>query len=373
MVGNDVASLSPTTLVFAVIVFGLCIGRLKVWHISLDMAAVLIVAVAVGGVLRLCGIENDPMQMMQLQSYMETLSSVGSAIFVSMIGISTGYAFQKGQIKEKLCAVLLGAAMVASAFGVMHLMEHLGLDISHSLLLGTLCGALTTTPGLSMICENPNVISADAILGYGCAYLIGVVFTVLFVQCIVRRQDAPSFELNREQDEHTQPSFGGIFQLSISILFGIMIGSIKINGFSLANTGGILCVGILIGILTRIFRHERCITAKQSSTIKALGLLMFFVGNGIPAGLQLHREFSLTTVCIGAILSVTPLLAGWILSRVLFQKKHMAVASILAGGMTSTPAIGVLSSKKDVSYEEYSFAYLGALLCIILLFRCTVR
>ena len=63
MPSNYLISLSPTVLTFAVIALGLCIGKLKIRHVSLDMAAVLIVAVVLGYVLHLCGIENHPSQM----------------------------------------------------------------------------------------------------------------------------------------------------------------------------------------------------------------------------------------------------------------------------------------------------------------------
>lgn len=53
-------------------------------------------------------------------------------------------------------------------------------------LLGVLCGALTSTPGLSSVCELIGTGSEEAVWSYGCSYLPGVIFAVFFAQLFSR-------------------------------------------------------------------------------------------------------------------------------------------------------------------------------------------
>ena len=59
--------------------------------------------------------------------------------------------------------------------------------INYSSLLGILCGALTSTPGLSSVCELIGSENEIAVLGYSCSYLLGVILVVFFTQLFAEK------------------------------------------------------------------------------------------------------------------------------------------------------------------------------------------
>ena len=120
-------------------------------------------------------------------------------------------------------------------------------------------------------------------------------------------------------------------------------------------------------IVKKCFSHKIA-SAKAMGLYRNFGLVLFFVGNGIPAGMSLSSGFDVKLFFYGTLMSIVPICSGVIFSK-LFSRDN-SVSSIVAGGMTSTPAVGVLLRKQcQVSLESYSMAYVGALLTIILLVR----
>ncbi len=360
---------SPVVLTFYTIAIGLLIGKIKFFNISLNLSAVLLVAVAVGLFISSNQYLINAEQISELKCFFNNISSLGTALFVSIIGISIGYTLTAGG-KYRLTSMLVGACMVLSTFSVTYLILQLSPDISSSMCLGILCGALTTTPGLSAICEKNSVIAEDALLGYGISYLFGVLGTVLFVQLLTRKIDVSNRVISNEKPKG-QAIFGGFLQISISILLGKFIGEINIPclEFSLGSTGGILSSGIIVGCFARKSFENRNMSNEYQQTVKNLGLMLFFVGNGVPAGMKLTAGFDFRALILGVLLTVIPLFIGWFICKVLLKKSNNETAVIISGGMTSTPAVAVLSSKISIAYDKYSFAYVGALATIILLSR----
>lgn len=229
---------------------------------------------------------------------------------------------------------------------------------------------MTTTPGLSAVCEKNGIIPEEASIGYGSSYLFGVIFTVLTVQILTRKETVAAITQISKVKDTSKAMFGGLLQISTVIVMGRLLGGITLPviNFSFGNSGGILYAGIAIGYIVGKFLKERCIPKELQSIIRNLGLLLFFIGNGIPAGIQIKRNFSVIAILIGIILTVIPIAVGLFICKVILRKSNVDTATIIAGGMTSTPAIGVLSAENDVSYDKYSLAYAGALIVTIILF-----
>ena len=173
--------LSPISIAFIVIIIGYYLGRIKIFKVSLGLSGVLIVAVFTGLLFAIITPWRDVADMDEYQSYMKFFSAFGTALFASSIGISTGGSIDFRKWKD-MKAIIVGSLMVVSAFITMKIIFMVDKNITLSKLLGSLCGALTTTPGLSAACELKNMVSEEITLGYGCTYLFGVVATVLFVQ-----------------------------------------------------------------------------------------------------------------------------------------------------------------------------------------------
>ena len=362
--------ISELFIIFFVIIVGYFIGHIKIFGIGLDLAGVLITAVAVGYVIALSESVIGYTVSFGLQSNMKIISSLGTALFVSVIGITTGYSLNIRGFKD-LKAALIGALMVVSAYILVRIILLFDKQISISNLLGCFCGALTTTPGLSAVCENKNIIAEEAVLGYGSTYIFGVIFTVLFVQKITKKRENSfnSAKKDNELEPHSS-DFNSVLQIGVAVLIGRLIGALEFFGFSIGDSGGMLCAGIIIGVIIKKLLPTMCVRANSFKLLRSLGLVLFFAGTGITSGMQLSVGINIKTVLYGILMTVIPIVVGWALYKVMFSKNTDSMPTVIAGGMTSTPAVGVIIQKNNgITLSKYSLAYAGALITVILLVR----
>lgn len=363
--------LSPLSVAFIVIILGYLIGKIKFAEISLDLSGVLIVAVLTGWMLSVVTSHSSVINVIEYETNMSFLSSFGTSLFVSAIGLSTG-GILNFRNKKDMKAIAIGSLMVCSAFITMKIIGLFDKNISESKLLGVLCGALTTTPGLSAACELENIVSNDVVLGYGCAYLFGVIATVFFVQSICNKSiDNPNAEKKEKEIYENKAALHGLLQIGCVVVLGRVIGNIKIANFSLGNSGGMLCVGIIVGIIVKRVKTFKSLTTKMLAPFRNMGLVLFFVGNGIPAGMQFNGNVQFNMVFYGAVMTMVPIIIGTFLYSIFFEDRLSA--TVIAGGMTSTPAIVILSEKDNhISLSKYVLAYFGALITIISMIRVNV-
>ncbi len=363
--------LSPLSVTFIVIILGYLIGKIKFAKISLDLSGVLIVAVLTGWVLSAIALHSSVVNVIEYETNMKFFSSFGTALFVSSIGLSTG-GILDFRNKKDMKAIAIGSLMVCSAFVAMKIISVVDKNVSKSKLLGALCGALTTTPGLSATCELENVVTNDIVLGYGCAYLFGVIATVLFVQ-VISNKAMDSSNMGSKVDElyENKAALYGLLQIGCVVVVGRIIGNIEIANFSLGNSGGMLCVGIAIGIIIKKVKTFNSLTTKALAPFRNMGLVLFFVGNGIPAGMQLTNGVELKVIFYGVLMTMVPIISGTFLYKFFF--KDRLPSTTIAGGMTSTPALGVIAEKyNNLSLSKYALAYFGALITIVILIRVNI-
>lgn len=359
-----ISFISPTILLFAIIVIGYFIGKIKIYNISLDLSAILLVAVTVGFLIaRFMSqvIDNS------FQNSFSIFSKLGTALFVSAIGFGAGLDIADGFNKKSLICAFIGILMIIISIAAMNIIGLLDANLDRSLLIGILCGALTSTPGLSAVCENTNFTPELTTLGYGCSYIFGIIGVVLFVQLMTRNTTPNTVTQTAEKTEPR--SIEIIIPLAISIALGTTLGEITtpLLNFSLGTSGGILCVSILVGFITnKIYKQ---INKSSLSKYRSLGLMLFFVGAGIPAGIRLTTGFDIKWFIYGIILTIIPIICGYVINKYLFKVHIVDNMCIIAGGMTSTPAVGVLINRFNHSLDlsTYSFSYIGALLALILL------
>lgn len=358
--------INPISIIFIILVFGYYLGRIKIRGISLDLAGVLILAVVSGWGVSSNEIISKTIDFSTIKSNMQMVSSLGTAIFVSVIGITSGYVLDLRNLQNAK-AILIGSMMVISSFALMNLISALDNSISNSKLLGALCGALTTTPGLSAATELTGVISEEVTVAYGCTYLLGVVAAVLSAQVFSQRSNTV-VENEKKDVGETRCALDGLIYIAAAIVSGRLLGGIHVGSFTLGQSGGMLCTGIAVGVITKEFFEPRMASLKAMGIYRNLGLILFFVGNGFPAGMSLVNGFDFRIFLYGVLMTVTPISVGLVLSKLILNDRY--ASSIVAGGMTSTPAIGVILQKQYyVSLDCYSMAYVGALLTIILLIR----
>ena len=364
---------SPLWILFFIIVVGYAIGKIKIRGISLDLSSVLILSVLIGVFFhfypRIYIGEAIIFRMDEtFQTVLRFLSSFGTSLFISSVGVSSGYELALPRRKKNYPYFFFGGFVVLLNLLLMNLIFYADGDIEKGLLYGVFCGAMTSTPGLTAICESSADLAEQAAAGYGCAYLLGVSGIVFFVQSFAKKQKESSSE-NKTTSSDVSFAARDLALFSITILSGILLGTIPLfhTNISLGNTGGILLTGILFGYILKTKKPDLKISQSSIQLFRTFGLLLFFVGTGIPAGMTLMTEFQPHVFVYGILLTVFPICVSYLLLRCGMKVDKSTALNTVCGVMTSTPAFGILSrcGRQSADTAVYSTAYAGALLTTV--------
>lgn len=356
---------SPFNLLFFIIIAGFAIGKIRIYRISVGIAGILFVSILAGALMKNIIPEAHTDIISNVQNTMKIFSTLGTSLFVSVIGLQTGFSINSNS-KGSLISFLTGGVMSFSGVVAMRIIAALDTTISYPTLLGVLCGALTSTPGLSSVCELIDN-SEEAVWGYGCSYLLGVVFAVLFTQLFKSQNTCMKNQLSYKSTGAGK-IYPGLILISLTSLFGNIFGSvyIPILNVSMGNTACILLIGLILGWITQKRFSSVQVSSQALNSFKNLGLALFFVGTGYSTGIQ-SVIFNVKTVIYGAVITLTAILCGLFLSEIVFSRYKPDTGCVIAGGMTSSPAYGSISSRADeASVKHFSFAYFGSLVTLVI-------
>ena len=141
---------------------------------------------------------------------------------------------------------------------------------------------LSVTVRTLCMCEMADIDPSVASAGYGAAYLFGVIGVVLFVQAFLPKKLPPEKTIS---DGNQNGDMDGLFFIAAAAVGGTVLGGFKIPIFnhSAGIAGGILIAGIVCGMAVRKFPRFKN-GLQHLSVYRNLGLMLFFVGNGISAG-----------------------------------------------------------------------------------------
>ena len=353
---NISALFTPIFTFFSLMASGMLIGKIKLKNIQLGHAGVLGASLLLG----LLSGHIPTLSIASLLPYCSFLSSLGTAIFISVIGLHTGCVFSQAKHRKLWKAFFGGCTVVLIGASITALLLCIDSFIPADLLNGIFAGAMTSTPTLSMVQEffGPNSMSA---VGYGMSYVIGVLSIVLFVQLIPCSQCTPTiYECSAKKRSISQNNT--LLLLALCAILGSFIGWI----LPIGNTGGYLFSGVLIGWFCEKKNH----LIQDTSLLKQLGLTIFLIGTGFPAGIQLTNELPARGLLYGMFISIGSILIGYLALRYLFHYSISDTLTILCGGMTSTPAIGILQQKNTkTDLSIYTMAYTGALVSLLTLIQ----
>ncbi len=364
--------LSPCFICFFLMFIGILIGNVSIFRFRLGLAGVLISAIVYGGITTLVSktfsaeiyhyfYSND------MQVICKCLSDIGMALFLSVIALSAG-EFSKTAF-SKVSRMAFGAGVLIVFLGSCTIVPFMfvNFDPTNAYLLGIFSGGMTSTPAFAIARECYNGDSAVA-AGYGTAYCFGLLSVLLFVQLMSRHSCNSSINLQIPAN-HFSKAVSAISDdkklelLAIVILTGFFIGKLSIGDFYLGSTGGIMIMGFLIG---RIYTKKNGVLP-NFSIVRSLGLALFFVGTGIPAGVSFLEGFCWQGFFPSLLIPVFAITVGYIFLRTVFKFSKAQSLTIICGGMTSTPAIVLLrEEQEDTDLSLYTAAYLGALLSLII-------
>lgn len=269
------SALQCITIVALVCSIGLSLGKIRVAGISLGIAFVFFIGIAVGNF----GLSVDK----QMLSFCETF---GLVLFVYTLGLHVGPNFF-GSLRHEglglniwsLAVILLGTLFSIALVYIF--------NIPMSDMVGILSGATTNTPALGaaqQALQHAGVSGARAALATAVTYPLGVV-GVIFSMIIIRKIFARAEDMkskSRENDNHT---FVGQFVVANPAIIGKNIGAIAEGSHQKF-------------IISRIWRGEDVVTPMPDTVLKKDDNILVVTGNHekeameIMFGKVVHRDLN---------------------------------------------------------------------------------
>lgn len=201
------------------------------------------------------------------------------------------------------------------------------------------------------------------------------------VRATASPSDLGRFEGLVGQDRETMHETS-MLSLAIGLIAGIAIGLIKIplpGGLSLGLglAGGPLVAGLIFGYFGRFGKLTGRMPHAAVNLLGELGLYFFLAVAGLEAGktfLEVLRSHGLLMIGCGALVTMLPILVVAFIGRVFFKMNMLVLLGMICGGMTSTPALGVLISntKSDIPSLAYAGIYPIAVLFTTLVAQCLI-
>ncbi len=372
---------------FAIAAIGYLIGAINVKGISLGTAGVLLTAIIYGIIVS----KNPDFQVGEtvitlfddaIKSRFSMLSSIGTALFVSAVGLIAGPRFFRSFNKATISYIYMGLIIIGIGSLLTFAFIKIDGNLNPAMAVGIMTGALTSTPGLSAAKEAAVGAEDLVTAGYGIAYLYGVLGVVFFVQIMPKLlkvnmneereklaavNAVKGVELTREVRK-VEPF--GFFPFFLAIAMGCIIGAFKIPGlnFSLGNSGGCLLAGLVIGHFGHLGPIDLRIDKQTLNFMRELGLVLFLIGAGVPGGVNFMNNVRLSYFIYGIIVTTVPMIVGYFIATKVFKIDLLNSLGSITGGMTSTPALGTLiaTAGTDDVAAAYAVTYPIALVCVVI-------
>ena len=379
----------------AILAIGYALGRITIKGVSLGSAGVFLVALLYG-----CFFYGD----LEAQTTgfttnaLKIVENLGLILFVTSVGFIAGPKFFSNMKKNFTSYVMLGLVIIVSgalvAAGCVFIGKMMGetdMEKLSAIVSGLFAGALTSTPAFSA--AKASVASPEmeqlVSVGYGIAYIFGVIGVVLFVQVLpkllkVNMNEEREKLVAASQATSSQKSMGklielddfGIAPFAIAALIGIFIGMVKIplsnkgldgTTFSLTTTGGCLLASLVFGHFGKIGKLNIMPSTTTLKVFRELGLVLFLAGAGVSGGARFVQEFKIDYFVYGMIMTIVPMIIGYIFARYVLKIDVLNTLGSITGGMTSTPALGTLihvAGTEDVA-AAYAATYPIALVAVV--------
>lgn len=200
---------------FLIVALGFMLGRIKVGGVSLDVSAVIFIALLFGhfGVF-----------------IPKELGNFGLVLFIFTIGIQAGPGFFDSFRSKGKTLIIITMFIIASAS-----LTAVGLKYAFNIdtpsIVGLIAGALTSTPGLAVAIDSTH--SPAASIAYGIAYPFGVIGVILFVKLLPKvlrvdlQQEARRLEMERRSKYPELQTC--IYKVTNATIFGHTLSELNIG------------------------------------------------------------------------------------------------------------------------------------------------
>ncbi len=374
--------------VIGIAAIGYILGRFTIKGVSLGTAGVFIIALLYGGLFYddLSAELNTDF----VGNALKIVDNLGLILFVTAVGFIAGpnffSNFKKNFKSYVILAVIIigtGGLACAGCIAVGRQFTDLKPDEFTAMLVGILSGALTSTPGFSAAKDAVVTDHLQSIVsvGYGIAYIYGVIGVVLFVQLIPKMMKA-DMKAEREKliaadskgskaketGKLIEMDSFGIMPFALAAVIGIVIGSFKFRNFSLSTTGGCLLVSLVFGHFGRCGKISLMPKDSTLKVFRELGLMFFLIGAGVSGGAKFVEYFEAVYFLYGIIMTTVPMVIGFLFAKYVLKLSLLNNLGSITGGMTSTPALGTLISTAGTENvaSAYAATYPVALISVVI-------
>ncbi len=398
---------------FFITFLGYCLGRISIKGVSLGTAGVFLVALLFGYLFTLPGLQEIPVLSKFFISdasvpAMDTygfIGDIGLVLFVTAVGSIAGPNFFRDLKKNAKTYLPMGAIIIIIGAGVATAFALIP-GIGSAFASGVLSGALTSTPAFSAAKEIAGDEAAMVSLGQAISYPFGVVGVVLFVQIMPKilkadmtkeraliaapqKKEEKKVEVKAEKKRFDIDGFG-FAAFGLAIVFGLLLGSIKIpltsagyegSCFSLGMTGGPLIMALILAHFGHIGPLNMRVNVQVLKIFREFGLVLFLLGAGVEGGVQLvqqiqNSEYGLMIVLYGfiagVIITLIPMVVGYIFARKICKLPLLNTLGSITGGMTSTPALGTLISVAETDDVAGAYASTYPIALVLVVFACQI-
>jgi putative transport protein len=236
---------------FLIMALGLLLGKVKIKGISLDVAAVIFVALVFGhfGVV-----------------VADIFQTVGLILFVFSVGIQSGPGFV-GSFRKNVMSILLPAGLIIVSSAALMLFLSWAFDIDLRLALGLFTGARSSNSALAVAVESTA--SFLPALGHSISYPIGVISIIAFVRLLplLLKADLAQAEIDyRDAMTREHPSLiTKTYAVQNPNIIGKTLDSLHFSRFTGVNVSRIMHDGEIAVPTPKLVIH-------QNDLIKAVGL-----------------------------------------------------------------------------------------------------
>jgi len=268
---------------FAIVTIGVILGRIKIFGLSLDVSAVIFVALVFGhyGVI----IPKD-------------FQYLGLVLFIFTIGIQAGPGFFES-FKKDGRQLAIFATILLFIGGVITVLMISVFSIDENIAVGLFTGALTSTPGLAAAIDYTG--SPLASIGYGVGYPFGVIGVILFIRFLPNIINVSLHkseeEYNSKMKEESPEVLRKNFIVENENTFGKSIGELRIRIMTKAVISRVVHKGIAITPTADTILHKGDLV-KAVGTKEALQNVEILIGSGIKEEVPLDPKYDVRSVLV---------------------------------------------------------------------------
>ena len=164
-----------------------------------------------------------------------------------------------------------------------------------------------------------------------------------------------------------------LLSVGVGLVAGVLLGMVSFglggSQLSLGMAGGPLLVALVLGHFGRIGPVAGYLPRASRLLLQELGLVFFLADAGVKAGGQLVpvlSQYSASLLGAAAGIAFIPMVAGFVVARWALRMDLLQSLGAICGGMTSTPGLGVITSRTDHETPVISYATIYPVALILL-------